>query len=217
MAKPDDLQLIAAEAVEFLSGLPGVEGAKPLPRSVIDQIVEEEERYEISALAPTRCIGVRIAAARQTVIGVIKDRKFRDAPKPTVYMVEERPAVDESEENYFTLEGKTYLIVGEEVFASRLPYMEKTVPMGDSFVIFPNRVSGSGTPAFFMIPPLGVPELEENGDKLGIHRVISVSPSPPADSRLREYCSFPPDASMATLLVAFDMRQERYSAGQSPS
>lgn len=207
MSEPKDPKSIVDEVVRFLTGLPGIVAAQEVPGTVMDRVVELENRYEVSALAPTRCIGVRIAAARETVIGIIKDRDFRKAPRPTVYMVEENVRVNGPPDNYLSIEGENYLIVGEELFPSRMPYAEKTVLMGDSFVIFPNRVSGSAVPSFFMIPPLEFPELEENAGSLDIRGVLSVSPSPPADRYLREYCGFSDDVSMATLLVAFNCPQ----------
>ncbi len=192
------------EVARTLSGLSGIVGVKPVQRADMEQVVELENRYERSSLVPTKCLGVRIAAARDVAIGIVKDSRFRNAPQPTVYMVEENAKSDAPPDHILSVEGKRYLIVGEEVFASRLPYSEETISMGDSFVIFPNRVS-SVVPAFLMVPPLGFPELEANADQLGIRGVLSVSPSSPADSYLRQICGFPPDPSMATLLIAFDL------------
>jgi hypothetical protein len=204
VSKYRDVQPTVDAVVQTLSGLPGIVGVHPIQQVDMEQIVELENKYELSALAPTKCLGVRIAAERDAAIGVIKDGGFRNAPKPTVYLVEENAGSDSPPEHLLSVEGKRYLIVGEEVFASRLPYLEKTVSMGDSFVIFPNRVN-SGVPAFFVVPPLKFPELEANVDQLGIRKVLSVSPSPPADAHLREICGFSPDPSMATLLLAFDL------------
>ena len=192
------------EVARTLSGLSGIVGVKPVQRADMEQVVALENRYERSSLVPTKSLGVRIAAARGAAIGIIKDSRFRKAPQPTVYMVEESAGSDAPPDHILLVEGKRYLIVGEEGFASRLPYSEGTISMGDSFVIFPNRVS-SGVPAFLMVPPLRFPELEANADQLGIRGVLSVSPSPPADSYLREICGFPADPSMATLLVAFNL------------
>ena len=83
-----------------------------------------------------------------------------------------------------------FVSAGEEVLASRSPYTEKIIPLGDSFVIFPDRRSGNKIPSYFLVPPLGFPELEAISDRLGISGVLSISPSAQADDCLREACGF---------------------------
>ena len=207
----EDVRRIIDETVRVLSGLPGIVGAKEVGRSLLDHLVEVENRYEQEALVPTRCLGVRIAAAKDAAVAVLKDAGFRKPSGPTVYMAEEDTGGGGPPEHYLNLEGARYRIVGEEVLASHPPYGEKTVPMGDSFVFFPDRLRSSRVPSFFLIPPLGFPELETAADRLGIRGVISVSPSPRADGSLRDFCGFSSDPSMATLLLAFD-----YSLKASP-
>jgi hypothetical protein len=138
-------------------------------------------------------------------LGVLKDRLFREPPRPTVYLVEEDRGSGEGSQRCLTVEGDRYRIVGEEVLASRLPYSEKTISLGDSFVIFPDRRSGDRIPSHFLVPPLEFPELESVAASLGITGVLSISPSAQADTFLREACGFSSDPSLATLLVAFDL------------
>jgi hypothetical protein len=104
-----------------------------------------------------------------------------------------------------TVEGSAYRVVGEEVLASRQPYREKTLSLGDSFVIFPDRRASGANPSYFLVPPLGFPELEEVQDRLQIGEVLSISPSAQADTCLREACGFSSDPALATLLVAFNL------------
>jgi hypothetical protein len=123
-----------------------------------------------------------------------------------VYLVEEEGGEDPSRHR-ITVEGKTYSIVGEEVLSSRSPYSEKIISLGDSFVIFPDRRSSNRTPSYFLVPPLGFPEVETIAASLGISGVMSISPSAQPDTYLREACGFSPDPGLATLVVAFDVNR----------
>ena len=52
-----------------------------------------------------------------------------------------------------------------------------------------------------MLPPIHFPELEREADRLGVARIISISPSLAADTFLRESFGFPLTNTLATLLV----------------
>jgi hypothetical protein len=193
------------EALRILAGLPGIVAVKQVRRAIVRQIVELESRYEQGALVSLKNLGVRIAVKRDVAVGILKDRHFREPPEPTVYLVEEDPDSDDPRPHCITVEGTRYRIVGEEVLASRSPYSEKIISLGDSFVIFPDRRSSNKIPSYFLVPPLGFPELETIADRLGIGGVLSISPSAQADDCLREACGFSADPTLATLLVAFDL------------
>jgi hypothetical protein len=194
-----------ADILSVLAGLSGIVAVRQVRRDAVQEVVELESRYEGSALVPLKNVGVRVALKRDVAFGVLKDRHFREPPEPTVYLVEEQAGGADPPGHRITVEGKTYRIVGEEVLASRKPYTERTIALGDSFVIFPERRSSDKTPSFFLVPPLGFPELEEIRGRLGIEGVISISPSAQADSFLRSACGFSEDPGLATLLVALDL------------
>jgi len=200
-----DPRSVVEEALTVLAGLPGIVAVKQVRRATVRRVVELESRYEQGALVPLKNLGVRIAMERDVAIGVLKDRHFREPPEPTVYLVEEDQENDGPHRHRITVEGTSYRIVGEEVLASRRPYSENIVSLGDSFVIFPDRRSSNRTPSYFLVPPLGFPELETIADRLGIGGVLSISPSSQADSCLREACGFSADPGLASLLVAFDL------------
>jgi hypothetical protein len=174
-------------------------------REVVEQVLQLESRYEQGSLVPLKNLGVRIAVKRDVTIAVLKDGHFREPPEPTVYLVEEDPGTGTPAGHCITVEGAKYRIVGEEVLPSRSPYAERIISLGDSFVIFPDRRSSNRIPSYFLVPPLGFPELETAGERLGIQGVLSISPSAQADTCLREACGFSPDPALATLLVAFDL------------
>jgi hypothetical protein len=193
------------DALNLLAGLPGIVGVQRVGSKTIEQVVELESRYERGVVVPLKNLGVHVVLKRKVAAAVLKDRHFRGPPAPTVYLVEEA-AQEQCPPGYcIEVEGTRYRVVGEEILPSSEPYREKTVPLGDSFVIFPDRRSSHKTPSYFLVPPLGFPELEAVEERLGIRGVVSISPSTQADSRLREVCGFPEDPSLATLLVAFDL------------
>ena len=193
----------------LLAGLPGIVGAKLVSRDVLERVAAEEGRYEKSAFLPLKNEGVRQMMERQAAVAVLKDHHFREPPAPTVYLVESAegagPGGVARAGQVLEADGERYRVLGEEVLASRRPYAEKTLFLADSFVLFPERRASPARPSFFLIPPLGFPELERRQEELGVCRVISISPSSQSDLILREACGFPVDTSLATLLVAFDL------------
>ena len=188
----------------LLAALPGIAGAKSVDRAVLERVLAEESRYEQSAFLPLKNVGVREVLARAAAVALLKDRSFREAPAPTVYLVEQLDGAPPAGAACLEAGGAHYRILGEEVMARRQPYGEKTLFLAESFVLFPERRASPRTPSFFLMPPLGFAELEERQGELGIRRVISISPSSQSDLVLREACGFPADASLATLLVGFD-------------
>jgi hypothetical protein len=139
------------------------------------------------------------------VVVLLKDRHFRPPPTPTLYLVEELAAEGGAAgTGILALGERRYRIVGEELLDPGKTYPEKTVGISGSFVIFPGRRTAPATPSFFLLPPLPFPELEERQARFGITGVLSISPSTPADALLRAACRFPPDSSLATLLIGFD-------------
>jgi len=92
-----------------------------------------------------------------------------------------------------------------------VPQEEPSVPVDDSFVIFPDRRSGPAVPCFFLLPPLPFPELESRAAGLGIRDIISVSPSLAADAYVRDLFDFPPTNVLATILIGFNPALRRGS------
>jgi hypothetical protein len=219
-------------AVErLLAGLPGIRGAQRVGRDALERVAAEEGRYEKSAFLPLKNEGVRQVLERQAAVAVLKDRHFREPPSPTVYLVErinEGAPVAGSGPDGAGPEGATgpaqvlevggvrYRILGEEVLGSRRAYAEKTLFLADSFVLFPERRASPARPSFFLIPPLGFPELELRQEELGVCRIISISPSSQSDLIVREACGFPGDTALATLLVGFD-RAAGATRGRAPN
>jgi hypothetical protein len=133
---------------------------------------------------------------------LLKDSTFRAAKIPTVYLVEEN--APEGCANVLVVAGKRYAVVGEEVVEGHPPYLEVTIPLERSFVIFPERRLAADVPCLFLLPPITFPELEKAATQLGIRDIISVSPSLATDGRIRDAFGFPPTNDLATLLIGFN-------------
>ncbi len=192
-----------------LKSLPGVFAAVPLEDADRSKVLEMESRYERQALIPLRNLGLREVLGRGEVVVLLKDHHFREPPGPTLYLVEDGAPTDGAP--CVAAGGGRYRIIGEERFPSSPPIREKTLSLSSTFVLFPGRRSSAATPTFFLLPALPFPELEGEGAPggalrpSGIRRVASISPSTAVDIFLRERCRLPPDGSLATLLVGFDL------------
>jgi len=208
---------ILQEAERLLIGLPGIVAVRRIDGDVLREVAEEERSYQSGGILPVRNVGIDTALRRRAVFAVLKDRRFRPPPAPTVYLVEEcdpeqseggptssAPPVPPGQR--LEAGGRSYRILGEEVLPGQGPYRERTVDLAGTFVMFPGRRDDPKKPSYFLVPALGFAELEASQERLGIHGVFSISPSARTDALLRERCGFPQDPALATLLVGFDWR-----------
>ena len=196
---------ITDEVLSRLRELPGIVAVCRLDECRLEELLAIEARHESSGLIPLVNQGMRCLGGRRAVVALLKDHHFREPPGPTVYLVEDMPESEEAPPAHvLALDGKRYRIVGEEVIDPRRTYDEKTVPMSWSFVLFPQRRRRPDVPGYFLVPMLPFPELEDEKERLGIERIVSISPSARTDDRLRGICGFSADPGLATLLVGFD-------------
>ena len=192
------------EIIRMLRSLEGIVETEPLTNADQREILKIESVYEQSAVLPLKNLGMETMAKRGQVIVLLKDPSFRKPPAPTVYMVEEE-GENPADKHILHIEQKHYRIIGEEILDSNQQYSEKTASLGDSLIIYPERRSSKITPAFFLIPPLPFPELDEQKDHFKIKDIISVSPSSLADSYLRESFGFTKETTFATLLIGYNL------------
>jgi len=195
------------EAVErLLRNLPGMVAVGRLDETAKARALELESRYEASSLlVPVRNLGVRAALARNHTCVLVKDRRFRRPPAPTVYLVEEGGPGEEGGGILLEAGGKSYRIIGQEVPDGWEPSGEITWALSSSFVLFPQRRSDRSLPAFILLPPLPFPELESRREELEIRNIVSASPSSLCDCFLRQSSSLPASMEYATILVGFDV------------
>jgi len=194
---------VTARIMELLGALPGVVRVARLDDEQRHRVVDLEARYEGMAALPVRNIGMRLLRNRDVCCALLKDARFRSPRIPTVYLVEE--GAPEHAPHVNTIEDARYAIVGEEVVDGGVVYDEPTVPLDTSFVIFPERRTGVRVPCAFILPPVTFPELESEAGRLGITKILSISPSLAADAYLREAFRFPPTNELATLLIGCNL------------
>lgn len=177
---------------------------EPLSRTEQREILKIEGVYEQATVLPLKNIGMEITAERDQVIVLLKDPSFRKPPAPTVYMVEEEME-NPADGHVLHIEQKYYRIIGEEILDSNQQYAERIMSLGDSFVLYPERRNSKITPAFFLVPPLPFPELDEHQKHLKIKDIVSVSPSSLVDCSLRESFGFTTETTFATLLIGYNL------------
>lgn len=196
------------EIEEILSAIPGVIDTAVLEKHDIPAVIEAEEANEDNQLVKLVNLGVRQVVGREHIVVFVKDEGFRKPPCPTIYMVEEaeKPAGGgEVPSDYLEVDGNYYYIIGEEVIDKNKQFDEKHVFFEESFVLFPKRRENrQQVPAYFLIPPVPFPELEEKKEALGITSIISVSPSTKCDDYIRNRYNLPKNREFATIMVGFD-------------
>jgi hypothetical protein len=224
------------EVQDLLLSLPGIIDVAPLDREDVPAILEAEAANEEVQLVKLVNLGLMEIALREYIFVFIKDEGFRRPPCPTIYMVEDvsEPgtqtsvlsdsrhgslwASGESTPEYLHIGGRQYHIVGEEVMDKEMRYKEKHVFFQEGFVLFPERRKNTRrVPAYFLIPPVPFPELEEKRD-LPARNIMSVSPSTHCDVILRRKYNFTGKPEYATILVGFDTAEAADThVGSQPS
>ena len=183
-------EMPADKYLEIIRGLRGVRYAFYLDDTILSDLRLEEAKVRGSANIPVRNDGFFEALRRERVICIVKSQ-FRPPPEPTVI-----------------LESGDGQRLGEEVF----PWTKKNydgrkdvVWMQDSFVLFPYVKSSGGE--YFVMPPVSFPELNES---IGCYDVISCSPAPTCDVMIRDYAGLPEDTKLASILVAFNLKEGQF-------
>ena len=191
------------EIIHLLRCIEGIVAAEPLSSTDMRKILKIEGAYEQFIFLPLKNLGMETTAKRDQVIVLLKDPSFRKPPAPTVYMVEEE-GENPADGHVLHIEQKHYRIIGEEILDSKQQYAERIMSLGDSFVLYPERRGSKITPAFFLVPPLPFPELDERQEHFKIKDIVSVSPSSLVDSYLRESFGFTKETTFATLLIGYN-------------
>ena len=176
----DDVQL------NIVKGLTGVLNAFYLNDAVLKDLKEEESKVKGTMDIGVVNEGFNFALEREKVICIVKDKRFRPPPEPTVI-----------------LRGDDGAVLGLEVFPhTKHLYegQEDIIWMGDAFVVFPH-VDAKGGERFVM-PPIPFVELNEGN---GCFDVISCSPAPTSDVIIKKHYGLKDDPKLATILVAFDV------------
>jgi hypothetical protein len=189
---------------DIISNLPGVLAVEEVAKKHISAIEDSEEANLKIQMVPFANIGIKTILKREFLLVFLKDTSFRRPPCPTVYLVEEYDTDNHESDHLIEIEGARYYVVGEEVLNPDIQYKEKHAFFGSGFVLFPDRRKGPKKPAYFMIPPIAFPELQDRKEELGITEVMSVSPSTITDDLIRQAFGFSTDPELATIMVGFD-------------
>jgi hypothetical protein len=183
MAKMNDI-------VARLKEMRGTIHAFPLEESCRSKIMDIEKDIKASLGIPVINLGVEKCLERQHVVCIIKKASFRPPPEPTVLLISDDGT-----------------ILGEEVLPNRKKEFiannkEEIVWLSEEFVMYPGRTGN--TREFFVMPPVSFPEVTE----MGMKRVVSCSPSAPADMMLREMHGYEDNPKLASILIGFDTDED---------
>jgi len=171
----------------MLRGLDGVMHVFVVDQEVREKVLEIEKNLRGSLGIKVVNEGVEECLKRQTVICIIKDRRFRPPPTATVMLTSD-----------------TGVILGEEVLPDRMERFlaentDRLVWLSEDFVMYPDRIGGSKE--VFLMPPVAFVEMERYA---GVADIVSCSPSAPSDMMLRESHGFIDDPKLATIMVGFN-------------
>ena len=173
------------EVIKLLKRMEGAVHVFKLDNGSRHKLIEIEDQVKASFGINCKNSGVEECLKRQNVIVVIKDKRFRPPPEPTVLLV---------------ADGET--IIGKEIFAhERAQYEndENIIFLSQDFIVYLDR-KPKGQECFVM-PPVIFPELAELP---GAYNVVSCSPSPPGDMLVRKLHNLPDDPKLASILVGYD-------------
>jgi len=174
-----------AEVIELLKGMDGSQQVFQLDDKSRKKLIEIEVNVKASMGITCRNIGVEECLKRQHVVVVIKDKRFRPPPEPTVLLV-----ADED------------VIIGKEIFPyEKEQYMndENVMFLSEDFIIFMDK--RPKTKECFLMPPVSFPEVAA---LRGTRNVTSCSPSPPGDMFVRAMHNLKDDPLLASILIGYD-------------
>jgi hypothetical protein len=173
------------EVVDFISRMAGSRHVFPLRAEAKENLIKIEESVKATFGINCSNQGVMDCLARENIIVIIKDSRFRPPPEPTVLLM-----ADDG------------MIIGKEIFPEqRAQYLDRedVIFLSDEFILFP-ELKAKGKERFVM-PPVSFPEVEKMS---GTKNVVSCSPSPPGDMFVRSLHGLPDDPKLASVLVGYD-------------
>jgi hypothetical protein len=173
------------EVVDYVSKMEGSRHVFPLMAEAKETLIKIEESVKASFGINCCNKGVMQCLARQNIVVIIKDSRFRPPPEPTVLLV-----ADED------------MIIGMEIFPhQKAQYLDRedVIFLSEEFILFPNLRPKSRE--CFVMPPVSFPEVEKMP---GTKNVVSCSPSPPGDMYVRSLHGLPDDPKLASILLGYD-------------
>jgi hypothetical protein len=176
-----------------LQQMKGVIHVFPLNNDCRCKIWDIEKEIKATLGIPVINTGVQECLERKYVVCIIKKASFRPPPEPTVMLLSD--------------DG---IVLGEEVLPNRKKEFlatnkEEIIWLSEEFVMYPQRTGASKE--FFVMPPVSFPEITE----MGMKKVVSCSPSAPADMMLRQMHGFEDNPKLASILIGFDTEEDLFS------
>lgn len=171
--------------LSILRSMTGVKHVIVLEREILDELREEESKVRATLNISVRNEGFSEAIMRENVVCIIKDSRFRPPPEPTVVLMSDAGQM-----------------LGMEVFPHQRQDLEgrkDVLWLTPDFAVFTNVQGGSKE--YFIMPPVSFPELHEG---VGCQDVVSCSPSPTSDLRIKEHHGLEDDPSLASIIVGFN-------------
>jgi len=193
------------EEISLLRGLDGILEVSTISDYMFPGLTYLEEQYGTNLQIPVINLGMSQVLKRDIVYAVLKDLSFRKPLQPTVYLVEEVSGDCSKEETFVRIDEKCYRILGEEVLDENANYEEDHISISETFVHFPKRRTNSSIPSYFILPPIGFPELEQKKDEFGIDDIVSASPNPHSDQFIRDMGNFSRNSDYGTILIGFNL------------
>ncbi len=173
------------EVVDSICKMEGSRHVFPLMPEAKETLLKIEESVKASFGINCSNRGVMECLAREHIVVIIKDSRFRPPPEPTVLLM----ADDD-------------MIIGKEIFPDQKDeYVDKEeiLFLSEEFILFLDRKPKSRE--YFVMPPVAFPEVEMMP---GTKNVVSCSPSPPGDMYVRSLHGLPDDPKLASILLGYD-------------
>ena len=173
------------EVVSYISKMEGSRHVFPLRAEAKEALINIEECVKASFGIDCCNRGVMKCLDRENVIVIIKDRRFRPPPEPTVLLI-----------------GDDDMVIGKEIFPDQKEeYLNKenVVFLSDEFILFTDQKPRKKE--CFIMPPVSFPEVERMP---GTKNVVSCSPSPPGDMYVRGLHGLSDDPTLASILLGYD-------------
>lgn len=181
------------EVLKVLKGLDGVIEAFALGPETRRQLREIETGVKATLNIEVKNTGLDECLRREHVVGIIKDKRFRPPPEPTILLMGDNGAV-----------------LGEEILPGqrgRFEDRQNLIFLSEEFVIYTDRKAAKQE--YFLMPPVSFPEIEKVH---GVKNVVSCSPTALGDVLVRTSHELEDDSKLASVLIGFDIERKKKTA-----
>lgn len=186
------MTIVIKKVIKSIEEMDGVLKAEHLSNEDIKNLIDIEANRD-NDLIPVINEGLQECFKKDFNIVIFKDSNFRNAPFPTVLLV--------------NTGGK---ILGHEIISikdrEKFKKKENVHFLSDDFVIYKdtmNNISMKSEKEYFLLPPIEFPELLEIEE---VFEVVSSSPSTKSDDYLKNKYGYLGNSKVATIIVGFSLK-----------